>query len=64
MSLFKGLQDNQLDDIQKHMKQIAIKAGDSIIKDEEIGDVMYILLNGEAGYQASDMKGIEKRILC
>ena len=46
MSLFKGLQDNQLDDIEKHMKQTAIKSGDSIIKDGEIGDVMYILLNG------------------
>ena len=45
--LFFGLSESQLEKIRKYMTEITVKSGETIIKDGEKGDTMYLLLKGE-----------------
>jgi CRP-like cAMP-binding protein len=47
VSLFKGLNDNQLESLIKCMSVIEIKAGDFVMHEGETGTEIYILLTGE-----------------
>ena len=45
-SLLKGLSDSQLEKLWKAGKQTAVRAGNAIIREGDVGDTMYILLEG------------------
>lgn len=47
MSIFKGLDDKELDVVKEYFDVESYSAGDTIICDCEIGNKMYLLLEGE-----------------
>jgi len=47
MPIFSDLTKSQLSGIRAYMKELAVDIGDTIIKDGEKGNTMYLLLEGE-----------------
>ena len=47
MPVFSGLNDPEIDAVCEKLHEITVAAGDTIIRDGEKGDTMYLLLYGE-----------------
>ncbi|MBN2059956.1 MAG: cyclic nucleotide-binding domain-containing protein [Deltaproteobacteria bacterium] len=51
--IFKGLQDDELDEIFQIMREKRFLKGETIMKEGDQGDTMYIVLEGEVGVSKS-----------